>query len=194
MRQLPVVVVASFYVFGSLGCAPIAGITETLTLQCYSSFTTVPATAADLLLQSSVVEVAQSFKVLLLDALPSKVQLKLVAIGAPTGNLVLKIESDNSGAPDGVPLASATLDSTTVKITTADFYSFTFSSAPSLKKATTYWLRLKFPTATATNSVEWIGNNDNAYTDGAAKTSTDGTNWLDALVGTGRDFLFKLGC
>ena len=178
-----------------LALSACGDVTSTPFTTCPASFTTSPTVAADSSLDPASVELAQSFEVS--SAIKSTTaQVKLLAVGSPTGDLILKIETDSSGSPSGITLATATIDATTVSKTAAGFVTFTFSSAsaPNLNVDTTYWLRLKLPTATSSNTIQWIGNGENAYSDGSAKVATDGTTWSSGLVGSGRDFLFKVGC
>lgn len=163
---------------------------------CVASFITVPATAADVGLDVATTEVAQSFKAST-GAQIASVKLKLIGVGAPTGSLILKLESNGAtSSPDGVPLSTVTVDAASISKTAADFVLFTFpaTSLPTLTKDGVYWLRLKFPTGTTSDYVRWIGNNDGAYSDGAARYSSDGTNWSAATLGANRDFLFLIGC
>jgi hypothetical protein len=180
---------------GSACGGPLGGDDES----CVASFSTVGSTAGagvDASLSSASFQVSQSFTPSA-DTRPGIVKIKLRPTGTPLGTLILKIEADSSGAPDSIPLATATIAANTVtEPTVAKFYSFTFStsSLPDLKQGKTYWIRLQATSGNGSNYVSWIGNNDSAYSKGSAKTSTDGTQWDTNTVGPSRDFLFLVGC
>ena len=156
----------------------------------------MPVTAADVGLDVATTEIAQSFKATTAGQI-SALKLKMIGVGTPAGNVILKLEGNSAASsPDGVPLSTVTLDSAAISKTVAEFVLFTFpsTSLPTLAKDGIYWLRLKFPTGTTSNYVRWIGNNDGAYPDGAARVSSDGTSWSAATLGANRDFLFLIGC
>jgi len=164
---------------GSACGGPLGGDDES----CVASFSTVGSTAGagvDASLSSASFQVSQSFTPSA-DTRPGIVKIKLRPTGTPLGTLILKIEADSSGAPDSIPLATATIAANTVTL-------------PDLKQGKTYWIRLQATSGNGSNYVSWIGNNDSAYSKGSAKTSTDGTQWDTNTVGPSRDFLFLVGC
>jgi hypothetical protein len=172
------------------GCGELTVGTGT---SCVLSFTTLPASAQDLTLDSTSNELAQSFKVKTTTSI-TNAQLRLKASAALTGSLYLLIQSDASDKPSGVSISpTGTLDATKVLSASSAFYTFTFASAVPLTRDTLYWFRLKGSALSSTASVSWIGNGTNAYTDGSVRTTSDGTTW-SSLVGASLDLLFNLGC
>jgi hypothetical protein len=178
---------------GLVGCA-----SNTTGTSCVASFSTAVATDY-ITVNEKVTEYAQSFKVLTVSS-PGNVQLKLNAVGAPSGPLILKIEADSGAAtgPTNVTLETATLDASAVKTTGAAFYNFFFTNPASLTAGSLYWIRLKAgPTSnlSVSNAIQWSGNNSNAFTDGSATLSSDGgANWTNGAISASRDLLFLIGC
>ena len=58
------------------------------------------------------------------------------ALGTPVDDLEVALQADSSGAPSGSDLAV----SGAVNVTTSQWYTFTFSSPPTLTAGTTYWI------------------------------------------------------
>jgi hypothetical protein len=84
--------------------------------------------------------------------------LWLRKVGGPTGNLTLKIYSDNSGDPDSVLATSDTIDISTLS-TSFMMYAFTFPDPVTLSANTSYWLVLESSQSVLTGEwVEWQAN------------------------------------
>ncbi len=127
----------------------------------------------------------------------TKVKLMLKSVGLPTGTVSLAFFTDNAGSP-GTQLGDlSTVTISTTNITTSGRYvTFTFSTGVPLTAGTKYWVKLDGSyTASDVSYVSWMGADGDPYTTGNAlyETSTPGT-WSTAIIGTGRDLAFIIGC
>lgn len=146
-------------------------------------------------------EVAQSF-VLSEQKEITQVQLKLQKVGMESGNftgfkVALRIQENLSGKPEGtvVSTSDATVEVKNI-LATANFHTFIFSPAVTLKKDTIYWLRVRgtYP-ASSENFIQWIAHEGvGGYADGNALYETSSGDWQSGLIGDLRDLVFKVGC
>ena len=104
-------------------------------------------------------EFAQSFKLTGAVA-PANVQLRLKAVGTPTGSIFVRIEPDLGGAPSGFVTENTTFNAASIlPAPAADaYYSFVFSPAQSLA-AGTYWILLLRNSSFGSTGVSWMGTN-----------------------------------
>ena len=86
------------------------------------------------------------------------VRLWLKKVGSPSGNLMVKIETDSSGDPSGTPVTNGTSDTVAASSlgTSYGWITFTFSTPPSLSASTQYHLVLETADSQSdTNYVVW---------------------------------------
>jgi hypothetical protein len=88
----------------------------------------------------------------------SSVKLWLKKVGSPTGNLTVKIQTNNAGSPSGSTITngtSATVAASSLS-TSYGYITFTFSTPPSLSAATQYHIVLETADSQSnTNYVVW---------------------------------------
>ncbi|MBI2448785.1 hypothetical protein HYV49_00635 [Candidatus Pacearchaeota archaeon] len=103
-------------------------------------------------------------------------------------NITVEIRTDSAGSPSSTVLANATINAFTS--TTATDYLFNFTAPADISGSVPYWLVLSSPSSSSTSTYRWrSANNDNAYTGGTGKVSTNsGSSWSDL----GRDYRFLL--
>ena len=124
-------------------------------------------------------KLAQSFQVTGATTVDA-VGLWLKKVGAPTGNLTVKIQTDSAGSPSGTTVTNGT-SSTVAASTLSTSYgmiAFDFSTNPTLSGSTTYWLVLETADSdSGTNYVVWGADGSTpGYADGAMK-SFDTSSW-----------------
>lgn len=113
------------------------------------SITTSPVSVGDKLAQSFQIGSASNI---------TGAKLYLKKVGAPTGTMTLRIETDNAGDPSGILAdANATITFTEASLTTNYVLeTFAFAATFSLASGTSYWLVLSTTRATSTtNYVLW---------------------------------------
>lgn len=183
-------IIALLFAFAQ-GCgdsgAPVSGTT------CTASFSG-PEVAGQEVSVDTVTEIAQSIT-LAAAATPGSLQLKLKAIGTPTGSVYVRIETSLSSAPSGFIVENATLDATKVAAAPAAdaFYTFTFSTPQALAVGT-YWIILKGNASFTATGVSWMATNvSGAYTGGTALSSSNDSSWGVSQV-SGKGLLFLFGC
>ena len=104
-----------------------------------------------------------------------------------TGNLTLRIETDNAGSASGTLAdanATATITATDVS-TSATWITVKFATAFSLTADTQYHLVLR-PSATAdgSNYIQWVGTTSNLYSNGVLKLSANSGTSYTACAST----------
>jgi len=120
------------------------------------------------------------------------IQLSLIKTGSPTGNLTVSIRADSAGSPgssitngDSVTIAASSISSPTA------FYTFTFSTPPSLTASTTYHIELTHTgTFDGSNTISWSRAGSNAYTAGPLEFKIGAGAWTDD--GGSDDFAWKM--
>src|SRR3989338_8057428 len=85
----------------------------------------------------------------------AKVSVYLGKVGAPSGNITLKIANDNSGKPSTGNIASATIPNSSVGATPS-WIDVSFSSSPNLTNGNKYWIVLDYGSH-FTNNFSYIG-------------------------------------
>lgn len=86
-------------------------------------------------------------------------------------NVTMRIVADNAGKPNKTTLAQATISAATIT-STFNYLTVPLTSTVALTPGNTYWI--VFDTSKTWGQYYSLGANDNAYTDGVAKTSTAG--------------------
>ena len=108
------------------------------------------------------------------------VKLWLKKVGAPTGNLTVKIQTDNTGEPSGTEVTNGTSDTVAASTlsTSYGWIEFTFSTNPSLSGSTTYWIVLETADAQSPSDYVVWGADGSApsYANGEM-LSYDGATW-----------------
>lgn len=114
-------------------------------------------------------KLAQSFEVTGAQTVGA-VKLYLKKEGSASGNLTVKIQTDNSGEPSGTTVTNGTSGTVAASTVTTSFteIEFTFSTAPSLSGSTTYWLVLESSgSQDPVDYISWgVDNTTPGYTDG----------------------------
>lgn len=151
---------------------------------------------------------AQSFQVDgNIDVLGVELRLRADKSNLP-GTLILTLEGDRDGKPDGNVLRLSTLLSANVLSkekfkaqqggeradAPSDVYAFGFNSSVALKKGETYWLRLSSSDVAASQVVRWQARRDNSFKTGRALYEDVDQGWMDGLIGGDHDFLFQMKC
>ena len=122
--------------------------------------------------------IAQSFMVKHTDSSYRSLSLYLNKEGAPPNNLVVTIEGDNGGVPDGV--AVATFNITAASITAPNFYTNDAAADFSLTGNTKYWIVAKTTAGDTDNNYRVYKYTSNNYSKGNYATSDDsGTTWAN---------------
>ena len=85
--------------------------------------------------------------------------------GTPTDNIVLAIQADSGGSPDGTDIDTASIDGSGLSTSFGD-ETFTFSSAVATTANTTYWMVLR-RSSTLDDSNDYVadGSVGNAYSE-----------------------------
>ena len=109
-----------------------------------------------------------------------KVRLWLKKTSTPTGNINIEIQTDSSGKPSGTAVTngtSANIDISTLT-TSYDWYTFTFTTSPSLTSGTQYHIVLQGDnTINGTAYANWGADDyDLVFADGSM-SDYDGTTW-----------------
>jgi hypothetical protein len=133
--------------------------------------------------------VAQSFRVKHTDATYRSLQMMLTKVGTPPNNLVVTIEGDNAGKPDGSAIATFTVapgDVTTgISHVTKDN-----ASNFSLNGDTKYWIVFKMTAGDNTNKFQAYSETTDSYAKGNKATSVNaGVAWTDDFT---TDIIFYL--
>ena len=171
---------------GLLTNAPVTG--------CVANFSGPEVLGEEVSLTDNVTELAESFTVATAGA-PGNIQLKLKAIGTPTGNLYLKIEADASGQPSKVVIETTSLNTATIAAAPAAdaYYNFVYTT-PQTLAAGKYWMILYGNSNfTSTLGVDWMATNVTGAYSGTLSLSTNDTTWTSSAVAN-RATLFLMGC
>lgn len=135
-------------------------------------------------------KLAQSFQLDSEGDVPT-VRLWLRKQNTPTGNLTVKIETDNSGSPSGTTVTDGTSASVAVTTLSSSYswITFTFSGEPSLTGSTSYWLVLE--TSDAQDGDEYVAwgadGSVPSYASGEMKSEASST-WSSE----GKDGIFEV--
>ena len=135
---------------------------------------------------------SQSFTV------PAAVNLQAVQVyirtgdGAPSGDVTVRIETNNAGVPSGTLVgASLTTTISTTSITgTYQFLTATFASSVALAASTTYWIVVKTAAMANDNNYIVASNSAGSYANGNVATSVDGGSTWSAQAG--KDMYFRV--
>lgn len=122
--------------------------------------------------------IAQSF-------VAGKVPLKNITLfkkantGTFTGDVVVRIQSDNSGSPDGVDLGSVTISNATYNAYSNDaVFVATLASALYLQLGATYWIVVDPSTSDNANYINLGYQNTDVYASGALKYRNTTDGWV----------------
>lgn len=146
---------------------------------------TAPVGQSDIV--SSNVKIAQSFK-------PTRSVLlgvslrKIADTGTFTGTVTVEIQTDSSGTPDGVALATKTLTNTEWLALAVGHFDLEFSSSVALDTTVTYWIVVSTSTTDSANSINLSYKNSSVYSNGKLMRYNSVNNWVD--LGTS-DLYFK---
>jgi hypothetical protein len=111
-----------------------------------------------------------------------KVELELMKVNSPTGNIWVEIWSDNGSDDPNVQIGADSAVVAAATLSTSDgFIAFTFSSPISLTSGTKYWIVLNDNRVKDdTNIVKWCGNIAGLATKGHYHVDQPAwTNWND---------------
>jgi hypothetical protein len=138
-------------------------------------------------IQISSVDTAQSVK------------LWLKKVGSPTGNLTVKIQTDNAGSPSGTTITNGTSNTVAASslATSYGWITFTFSTPPSLSAGTQYHIVLETADSQSnTNYVVWGADGSSpSYSSGDMKRersavwSSEAKDASFQVVGDGVDYI-----
>ena len=152
--------------------------------------TTTAVTSNDKLAQGAQVDSVNSVQ---------SVKLWLKKIGSPTGNLTVKIQTDNSGSPSGTTITNGTSNTVAASslATSYGYITFTFATPPSLGLSTQYHIVLETADSQSnTNYVAWGADGSSpSYADGEMKRersaawSAESKDAVFQLVGSGVDYI-----
>ncbi|MFA5125356.1 MAG: choice-of-anchor R domain-containing protein, partial [Patescibacteria group bacterium] len=124
---------------------------------------------------------AQSFNGSDVDRKVNIMYLKLMKTGTPTDNLVITIEGDSGGAPDGTPIETFTKAGADLTTSLAE-YAFTLPANRTFTAATTYWVRFKRSgSLNDTNYFRCQQEGSSTYANGTMKRY-NGASWTDWTV------------
>lgn len=138
---------------------------------------------------SSNRDIAQSFTANASDKL-NRVSVYLGKVGSPSGNITLKIATDNGGKPDTSNIASATIANALVGITPS-WINVSFSSPPNLTNGTKYWIVLDYGSNSATNYWNWRKDNTDAYANNTGKYTSNCCSGNPTWTNVGGDLAFR---
>lgn len=112
--------------------------------------------------------------------------------GSLSGNMVVKVYTDNLGQP-GTLLATSSGVNSSVLTTSAADINFAFSAGPTLATSTTYWAVMNVSAVTFGGGAEVITkqNSANSYAFGSNYLSTDGGATY-ILIGANYDLIFEI--
>ena len=139
---------------------------------------------------SSNRDIAQSFTAASEGNL-AKVSVYLGKVGAPSGNITLKIANDNSGKPSTGNIASATIPNSSVGATPS-WIDVSFSSSPNLTNGNKYWIVLDYGSNSATNYWNWRKDNTDAYANNTGKYTSNCCSGSPTWINAGGDLAFKV--
>jgi len=121
-----------------------------------------------------------------------EIQLYLKKATGTPGNITVRVETNNAGAPSGT-LADANA-TTTISSFTDTSYGWrvaSFANSFSLSASTTYWIVAKTSAAANDNNYQWAGDSSSpSYSSGNSASSTDGGSTWSAVTGT--DSFFRI--
>lgn len=129
-------------------------------------------------------EISQGFKCATTDDV-TKVRVWLKKTGSPTGNINVEIQTDSSGVPSKSAVSNGTSANVDISTLTTSYawYTFTFSTNPSLTAGTQYHLVLQGSnTVNGTAYAQWgVDNYDVVYPDGSMSVY-DASTWTTEAV------------
>lgn len=132
-------------------------------------------------------KLAQSFKFSGNGAL-SQLALVLSKTGNPTGDVTIKIETDNTDSPSGTAVANGEITIAKEDVITSPLWLLKiFEQLPQLTGTVKYWLVVSTAGTDAENFYSWHLNTAGGYADGSALRFV--SYWSDELDG---DFCFKV--
>lgn len=140
---------------------------------------------------NSTVKVAQGFKVST-SAAVDFIEVKLIKVGAPTGNVWFTIEANASGVPSGTPLGTSDKLNVARLSTSAMTIRIPFRAPVSLTSPTQYHLVMQGDwTVSATNYVGWrMDGSAASYANGSkALFDSDTSTWT---IDTDDDLIFAI--
>lgn len=119
------------------------------------------------------------------------VELPLLRVGSPTGNMWVEIQTDTAGNPSGTAVAaSAKLPVDALQTSLVSYLCFPFLTIPTLSSGVQYHLVLQGDfTINGSNYLQWRGHTSGVYASGSAKRY-DGSSW--SAGATIVDFAFKV--
>lgn len=123
----------------------------------------------------------------------SFIKLRLRKEGNPADELNISIQSDDSGAPSGVMLASATLSSAAISSDGYAWCQVDFTVMPKLTAGTTYWLVVQCSGALNASAYYLAGIDESAgYVNGVLRLFNSSTSvWSNRTPAA--DLLFRFG-
>lgn len=129
----------------------------------------------------------------------ASIQLTLLKVGSPTGNLWVEIQTNSSGVPSNTPVSngtSATIDIATLTTSRA-WYTFTFAVPPTVTADTVYFIVIRGDNAiSATDYPRWTFYASDVYRTGVAAYNRGYTQSADSpyswTVRTDSDHAFRL--
>lgn len=138
---------------------------------------------------SSNRDIAQSFTSNATDKL-NRVSVYLGKVGSPSGNITLKIATDNSGKPSTSNIASASIANALIGATPS-WINVSFSSPPNLTNGTKYWIVLDYGSNSATNYWNWRKDDSDAYANNTGKYTSNCCSGSPTWTSVGGDLAFK---
>ncbi|MDP2668566.1 MAG: choice-of-anchor R domain-containing protein [bacterium] len=139
---------------------------------------------------SSNRDIAQSFMATAGGNL-SKVSVYLGKVGAPSGNITLKISTDNSNKPSTSNIASATIANSSVGVTPS-WIDVSFSSPPNLTNGAKYWIVLDYGSNSATNYWNWKKDSTGGYINNTGKYTSNCCSGSPVWTDVGGDLDFRV--
>ncbi len=135
-------------------------------------------------------DIAQSFTATSTGAAP-QISVLLAKVGAPSGDITLRLTTDNAGKPSTSDIANTVIKNSVVGAA-ASWITVAFASPPAVTSGSKYWIVLDYGSNSTTNYWNWRKDTSNSY---ASNTGRYADNWSSgsaAWANTNSDLAFKV--
>lgn len=127
-------------------------------------------------------DIAQSFTASATGPIP-QVSVLLSKVGSPSGNITLRVTTDNGGKPNTTDIANTVIANSSVA-SSIGWIDVVFASPPNVTMGTTYWIVLDYGSNSTANYWNWRKDDTDAYPLNTGKYADDwsspGATWVNA--------------
>lgn len=139
---------------------------------------------------SSNQDIAQSFIAGASDKI-NRASVYLSKVGAPTGNITLRIAADDGGSPNKNSIANAIISNASVGYAPS-WINVSFSSPPMLVNGSKYWIVLDYSSNSPVNHWNWRKDSTDNYLNNTSKYTTNCCSGNPTWTNIGGDLAFRV--